>query len=54
LVGIVNQLEPVLSAVAAIFVFQEIPGQWQLLGSAAILAGVVLASLGQNSATSES
>ncbi|MEO8609598.1 MAG: DMT family transporter [Chloroflexota bacterium] len=49
LVGIVNQLEPVLSAVAAIFVFQEIPGQLQLAGSAAILAGVILASIGQSS-----
>ena len=52
LVGIVNQLEPVLSAVAAIIVFQEIPGELQLLGSLAILAGVVLASIGQNQSSS--
>lgn len=47
LVGIVNQLEPVLSAVAAIIVFNEVPGTIQILGSVAILAGVILASLGQ-------
>ena len=52
LVGIVNQLEPVLSAVAAIIVFQEIPGELQLVGSVAILAGVVLASIGQNQSSS--
>lgn len=47
-VGIVNQLEPALSAVAAIAVFQEIPGIFQILGSAAILVGIILASLAQN------
>jgi drug/metabolite transporter (DMT)-like permease len=47
-VGIINQLEPVLSAVAAIIVFQEIPAPLQILGSVAILAGVILASIGHN------
>jgi drug/metabolite transporter (DMT)-like permease len=47
-VGIVNQLEPVLSAVAAIAFFQEIPQPLQIVGSAAVLIGIILASLGQN------
>jgi len=47
-VGIVNQLEPALSAIAAVVIFQEIPQTLQILGSIAILVGVMLASLAQN------
>ncbi len=46
-VGIAVQLEPAFSAIIAFFLFQEIPLPFQILGSAVILAGVVLASLGQ-------
>ena len=53
LVGIISQLEPVLSALAAVIIFNEIPGTLQILGSVAILVGVIIASLGQNSASTE-
>ncbi len=47
-VGITTQLEPILSALVAIPVFGEIPGLLQIIGSATILVGVALASIGQN------
>ena len=46
-VSIASQLEPIGSALVAFIVFQELPTEWQLIGSAAIVLGVVLASLGQ-------
>lgn len=46
-VGISTQLEPVLSAALALLLFQEMPRPLQLLGSAIVMAGVVLATLGQ-------
>lgn len=46
-VSIASQLEPIGSAIVAFIVFQEIPTEWQLLGSIAILIGVGLASYGQ-------
>lgn len=46
-VGVASQLEPVSSALLAFIVFREIPSSLQLLGSAVILVGVVLATLGQ-------
>lgn len=45
-VGIATQLEPIFSALAAFILFQERPLPLQLVGSAAVLAGVVLALLG--------
>jgi drug/metabolite transporter (DMT)-like permease len=48
LVGVISQLEPVLSAIAAALVFGEIPTVLQILGSGIILFGVILATLGQN------
>lgn len=48
-VGISTELEPVLSAIIAYFVFQEIPNGLQIIGSVIILLGVTLASLGQRS-----
>ncbi|MBL8161368.1 MAG: DMT family transporter [Anaerolineae bacterium] len=47
-VGIAVQLEPVFSAIIAFFLFSESPLPLQIVGSATILAGVVLASLGQS------
>jgi drug/metabolite transporter (DMT)-like permease len=46
-VSVASQLEPIGSALVAFIVFQELPSEWQLIGSAAIVLGVVLASLGQ-------
>lgn len=46
-VGIATQLEPVISAALALLLFQEMPRPLQLLGSAIVMAGVVLATLGQ-------
>ncbi len=46
-ISIAGQLEPVLSALIAYFIFHEVPFIAQILGSAVILTGVMLASLGQ-------
>lgn len=46
-IGIATQLEPVLSAVIAFFLFQETPRVVQIFGSAIVMAGVILATLGQ-------
>ncbi len=50
-VGIAAQLEPVLSAIVAFLLFTEIPTGIQIIGSAIILSGVVLASVGQTQKT---
>lgn len=47
LVGVIGQLEPVGSATMAMVLFHEIPRPLQLIGSAIILVGVILAILGQ-------
>ncbi|MCB9453648.1 MAG: DMT family transporter [Anaerolineaceae bacterium] len=41
------ELEPVLSAIIAYFLFSEIPNTLQIIGSGIILVGVTLASLAQ-------
>lgn len=46
-VSIATQLEPAASASIAFIIFSELPGEMQVLGSIVILAGVILASLGQ-------
>jgi len=46
-VSILSQIAVVLSAIVAFFLFGEIPRPLQLLDSATILAGVILANLGQ-------
>jgi drug/metabolite transporter (DMT)-like permease len=46
-VSIATQMEPIGSAIIALIVLQEVPTEGQILGSAAIIAGVALASLGQ-------
>jgi drug/metabolite transporter (DMT)-like permease len=46
-VGIVTQIEPFLSAIIAVWVFQEIPSELQFIGSIIILVGIILAMLGQ-------
>lgn len=48
-VGIATQLEPIGSALVAYVVFREVPLPLQMLGSLAILVGVILASFGQDS-----
>lgn len=50
-VGIIAQLEPVLSAIVAFLLFTEIPTGIQIIGSVIILSGVILASLGQTQKT---
>ncbi len=46
-ISLSNQTEPLIGAMAAYFVFTEIPGGLQLIGGIIILAGVVWATLGQ-------
>jgi drug/metabolite transporter (DMT)-like permease len=46
-VGVATQLEPAVTGVIAYFMFEEVPTENQLIGSAIILTGVVLASIGQ-------
>lgn len=52
-IGITSQLEPVGSAILAYFVFRELPRPLQIVGSAVILVGLVLASLGQSKVKSD-
>lgn len=52
-VSIASQLEPIGSAVIAFIVFQEIPTEWQLIGSLAIIVGVGLASYGQRNSAED-
>jgi drug/metabolite transporter (DMT)-like permease len=47
-IGIATQLEPVGSAILAFFAFREVPRALQIAGSAIILVGLMLASLGQH------
>ena len=49
-VSIAAQLEPILSAVAAMVIFRQIPTLLQGIGSALILSGVVTASAAQEQA----
>jgi drug/metabolite transporter (DMT)-like permease len=46
-VGITVQTEPILSAIIAYFAFNEVPLPLQIVGSTAVLVGVIMASLGQ-------
>lgn len=46
-VSIATQFEPAASAAIAYFLFTEIPSALQIIGSAVILAGIFLATLGQ-------
>lgn len=50
IVSMVTQLEPIGSALLAFILFNEIPVGMQIAGSAVILCGVMLASLGQRRA----
>lgn len=52
-VGIVSQSETLLSALAAFIVFAAVPMQGELLGSAIIIGGVLLATIGQTRRTSQ-
>jgi len=53
-VGIATQLEPIGSGLAAYLIFTEVPLPLQLLGSAAVFIGVLVATLGQNKPQDES
>jgi drug/metabolite transporter (DMT)-like permease len=44
LVGMITQLEPIGSAFLAFLLFSEVPAPLQMLGSAVILGGVMLAN----------
>jgi drug/metabolite transporter (DMT)-like permease len=46
LVSVATQVEPIGSAVAAFILFREMPTQQQLLGSAVLIVGVLVAILG--------
>ncbi len=52
-VGIATQMEPLGSAIAAFFLFQEAPLPPQIVGSAAILVGVIIATIAQERANSQ-
>lgn len=47
-VSVTTQVEPIGSAILAVFIFDELPGWGQVIGSSIILIGVILASLGQS------
>jgi drug/metabolite transporter (DMT)-like permease len=47
IVSMISQLEPIGSAILALLIFQELPLPLQIFGSLVILAGVMLASIGQ-------
>jgi drug/metabolite transporter (DMT)-like permease len=47
-ISLSTQLEPLLSAAAAYFVFTEIPGPLQIAGGFVIMTGVILATLGRS------
>jgi drug/metabolite transporter (DMT)-like permease len=47
-VSIATQLEPAASAAIAYFLFSEVPSVVQIIGSIVILAGILLATLGQS------
>ncbi len=51
-VSIATQMEPIGSAIAAFFLFGEVSLPLQIVGSAAILGGVIVATLGQEKANS--
>lgn len=53
IVGIATQIEPISSALFAYILFNEVPVPLQILGSAAILVGVLLAVLGQDKSAPE-
>lgn len=46
-ISVASQLEPIFSAIMALILFREIPGSVQIIGSLVILAGVLIATLGQ-------
>jgi drug/metabolite transporter (DMT)-like permease len=48
LVGIITQGEPIGAAIAAFILFGQLPLPAQIVGSLLIIAGVILASLGQS------
>jgi drug/metabolite transporter (DMT)-like permease len=52
-VGITTQTEPIFAALMAFLVFDELPRLPQVLGSAIILFGVAVATLGQSRSTAK-
>ncbi|MCK6578196.1 MAG: DMT family transporter [Anaerolineae bacterium] len=49
-ISIATQMEPIFSAIAAALLFGQVPRGLQIVGSALVLIGVLLATLGQRSA----
>jgi drug/metabolite transporter (DMT)-like permease len=47
--SILTKLEPIVSAIIAFFAFQEIPNQWEILGSVLVLIGILIASVHRES-----
>jgi drug/metabolite transporter (DMT)-like permease len=47
-ISLATQLEPLLSALVAFFIFAEMPGVLQVVGGLVIMVGVALATIGQN------
>ncbi len=50
-VSLSTQTEPLISAIAAFFVFQEMPSWAQVIGGLVIVCGVILATVGRREAT---
>ncbi|MFW5709056.1 MAG: DMT family transporter, partial [Chloroflexota bacterium] len=50
-VSISTQMEPILSAIAAVIVFAEIPGALQIVGGTFIITGVIVATVSQSRAS---
>jgi drug/metabolite transporter (DMT)-like permease len=48
LISIAGQMEPLASAILALIIFRELPAPLQIVGSAAVLIGVIMATLGQS------
>ncbi|MGB7339018.1 MAG: DMT family transporter [Phototrophicaceae bacterium] len=46
--AIIVQVGVVVSAIIAVFAFNEIPSLWQIIGSVLIIVGVILATIEQN------
>lgn len=50
-VSLSTQTEPIISAIAAYFVFQEMPAIWQIIGGGVIMCGVILATVAKRETT---
>lgn len=46
-ISVATQMEPVFGSIVAYFIFTEVPASGQIIGGIVIIAGVMLASIGQ-------